>query len=99
VNDDEAEVKDAINDIDWVTRTASYFFGISTGDLEITSDKVMVSNYSKFCKTEEEAIKTVENYKTQEIDTFYEKQKDLYVIYRSDGKIMKNINYLPVSEL
>lgn len=99
MEDDLEEIKDAVIDLHYVTRNASYFAGISPEDLEEMWDKVTVSNFSKFCITEEEAIKTVEDYKKKGITTSYVKSEDYFVILRDDGKILKSINYKAVKDL
>jgi hypothetical protein len=57
--------------------------------------EVQASNMSKACKTEEEAIKTVEvRSLEQKTACHYEKVGDYYIVYRTrDRKVMKNINY------
>lgn len=59
---------------------------------------VHVSNMSKFCTSEAEANETVASYKHQGVGAFWAKQGDLYVVYRTeDKKVLKSINYRPVS--
>lgn len=99
MEDDLEEIKDAVIDIHYVTRNASYFAGIFPKELEQMWDKVTTSNFSKFCTTEEEAIKTVEAYKEKGITTSYSKSGDYYIILRDDGKILKSINYKAVKDL
>ena len=61
------------------------------------------SNMTKLCKTEEEAIKTVEWYKNNEkrYDTpAYKKSKndkDWIIYNESTNKILKSINYIPAN--
>ena len=93
------EVIDALTDILYVT----YGFYTAIG---IDGDKafklVHDSNMSKLCKTEGEAIETVEFYK---IDGRYDSpayrlspDEKYYVVYNeSTSKILKSINYKPVS--
>lgn len=99
MEDDLEEIKDAVIDLHYVTRNASYFAGISPEDLEEMWNKVTASNFSKFCTTEEEAIKTVEDYKKKGITTSYVKNGEYFVILRDDGKILKSINYKAVKDL
>ena len=93
------EVIDALTDILYVT----YGFYTAIG---INGDKafklVHDSNMSKLCKTEEEAIKTVEFYKNDgRYDSpAYRLSPDgkYYVVYNeSTSKILKSIYYKPVS--
>ena len=98
-NKDYIEVIDALTDILYVT----YGFYTAIG---INGDKafklVHDSNMSKLCKTEEEAIKTVEFYK---LDGRYDSPAyrlspdgKYYVVYNeSTSKILKSIYYKPVS--
>lgn len=76
-------------------------------DLDITEDdfeKVMKSNWTKFCNTEEEAQETVDLYMTgqhpdkpgEKIETYYEKGKNKYIVRKKNGKIMKSYLYKPV---
>ena len=105
-NDDE--IKDAFIDIIWVLGNLSYDKGISLEDLEKVAHAVNVSNFSKFCITEQEAKETVLAYATgthpdkldQIIDATYENRGSYYVVLRSsDKKILKSYNYTPVESL
>ena len=96
---DFVEVVDALTDILYVT----YGFYTAIG---VDGDKayklVHESNMSKLCKTEEEAIKTVEFYKNDgRYDSpAYRLSPDgkYYVVYnQSTTKILKSIYYKPVS--
>ena len=98
-NFDYIEVIDALTDILYVT----YGFYTAIG---IDGDKafklVHESNMSKLCKTEEEAIKTVEFYK---LDGRYDSpayrlspDRKYYIVHNeSTSKILKSIYYKPVS--
>ena len=76
------------------------FLGI---DLNKSYTIVHESNMTKLCKTEEEAIKTVEWYKNNEkrYDTpAYKKSKndkDWIIYNESTNKILKSINYIPAN--
>jgi predicted HAD superfamily Cof-like phosphohydrolase len=99
-NHDMTEVIDALSDILYVVYGAGASFGI---DLDKTFDIVHKSNMSKSCKSEEQAIRSVENYVklygenkcSYDSPAYrYDKENDLYVIYnKSTGKILKNIDY------
>lgn len=100
---DIVETVDALADILYVV----YGMGVSIGvDLDKAFELVHDSNMSKLCKTEDEAIATVEWYKqeltagNQPYDSpAYRKSDDgqYWVVYNgSSGKILKSINYHPV---
>ena len=57
--------------------------------------EVQASNMSKACKSEEEAIETVNvRSEQQEEPCHYEKVGDFYIVYRTrDRKVMKSVNY------
>lgn len=98
-NKDRKEVIDALADILYVVYGAGKAFDIN---LDNAFDKVHISNMTKFCQTEQEAIATVKMYKEQ-IDSRYDsvtykKKDDYFVVYNeSSGKILKSINYQPVN--
>jgi len=99
-NKDMVEVGDALADILYVTYGAGVSLGI---DLDRAFKLVHESNMSKLCSSEEEALHTVEWYKTNQ--TVYdspnyrrcEANDKLWVVYNeSSGKILKSINYSQV---
>jgi NTP pyrophosphatase (non-canonical NTP hydrolase) len=98
-NNDIEEIKDAVIDLDWVTRNVTFYSGILAEDLRIMSNKVEISNFSKFCTSEEEGMKTVDKYKKEGVLTILKKVGKYFVVNRKDGKILKNINYLKVEDL
>ena len=94
---DRIEVIDALTDILYVTYGAGVSFG---ANLDTAFKIVHDSNMSKLCKTEEEAINTVEWYKNNQ-DVYdspnYRKSNDnkYWVVYNeSSGKILKSINFI-----
>jgi predicted HAD superfamily Cof-like phosphohydrolase len=99
LNKDFKETVDALSDILYVVYGAFTAFGINADD---AYDLVHKSNMSKLCKTEFEAIETVESYKN---DPRYDSPKyrlspngKYYVVYNeSTKKILKSIHYNPVS--
>lgn len=103
-NNDVVEIRDALADILYVTYGMGYRLGI---EMDKDFDIVHSSNMSKFCTSEEEAKQTVESYVAKHkvgdspYDTpYYEKipNTNLWVIRnRSTGKVLKNMNYTPVS--
>lgn len=102
-DNDMVETLDALADILYVVYGMGVVFGL---DLDEGMGLVHESNMSKICKTEEEAIETVEWYKDkyskglQPYDNpIYKKSpNDKYwvVLNESSGKILKSINYNPV---
>jgi predicted HAD superfamily Cof-like phosphohydrolase len=71
-------------------------------NLDKAFDLVHISNMTKFCKSEEEAINTVNKYKSDSNSKYknisYKRINTLYIIYDSDtGKTLKSINYVPVN--
>ena len=98
-NKDFAETIDALADILYVVYGAASTFGINADD---AFDLVHRSNMSKLCSTEKEAQETVEFYKK---DGRYDSpdyrlapnDQDYVVFNKSTKKILKSINYKPVS--
>lgn len=89
------EVLDALCDITYVaTGNGTMLHGLKDKFQEAYAE-VQASNMSKACKTEEEAIKTVEvRTLEQEAECHYEKVGEYYIVYRTrDRKVMKSINY------
>lgn len=89
------EVLDALCDITYVaTGNGTMLHGLKD-KFEEAYAEVQASNMSKACKTEEEAIKTVEvRSLEQKTACHYEKVGDYYIVYRTrDRKVMKSINY------
>lgn len=96
---DMVETVDALADILVVVYGAAASFGI---DLDKAYDLVHQSNMSKICKTEDEAIQTVEWYKKNESrydSPNYKKAPDgiNWIVYNeSTGKVLKSIKYTKV---
>lgn len=95
---DFKETIDALSDILYVVYGAFTAFGV---DADKAFDIVQNSNMSKLCKDEEEAIKTVESYKSDlRYDSpAYRLSEDgkNYVVYnKNTKKILKSINYKEV---
>jgi len=99
---DHEETKDAIVDLLWVVLNYAYMFDISTEELQEKVDRVSYSNWSKFCVTEAEALKSVELYAKGEhptkpgakIDAYYQKSGDYWIVKRtSDNKILKSLEF------
>lgn len=91
------EVIDALSDILYVVLGMGGQLGIN---LDETFNIVHESNMTKFCKTEQEAQETVEWYKLNEKrykEPAYRQSEDgkYWIVFNSDGKILKSINYTP----
>lgn len=102
------EVLDALCDIQYVLDGAFHTFGMANIK-EQAMDAVQESNMSKFCKSEEEALATKQYYEKAGVETYYklmgmrtgdEKTTLYWVVYRtSDNKILKSVNYKPVTQM
>jgi predicted HAD superfamily Cof-like phosphohydrolase len=89
------EVLDALCDIAYVSiGNGVMLHGLKDQILPAYAE-VQASNMSKACKTEEEAIQTVDLCsKEQGEPCHYEQQGEYWIVYRTrDRKVMKNINY------
>ncbi len=95
-NHDLVEVADALCDIQYVLAGAVLEFGMGS-KFKALFDEVQRSNMSKSCKTEDEAIETVEFYKQQhQTDCRYEESDGHFLVYRTaDNKTLKSVNYSP----
>lgn len=94
-NGDIVEVADALCDIQYVLSGAILEFGLADKFKDLF-DEVQRSNMSKACKTVTEAEQTVAHYQQQGVECHYEKEGDLYLVYRKeDRKTLKSINYSP----
>lgn len=94
--DDLVEVADALCDIQYVLAGAILEFGLGE-KFKTLFDEVQRSNMSKACKTEEEAIATVNHYKAKDgTESYYKEIDGLFLVYRtSDDKTLKSVNYSP----
>jgi predicted HAD superfamily Cof-like phosphohydrolase len=97
---DFKETVDALSDILYVTYGAFSAYGINADE---AFDLVQNSNMSKLCKSEEDAIETVQLYKTETPKRYdtpnYRRADDgvHWVVYNeSTMKILKNYKYNPV---
>lgn len=94
-NKDIVEIADALCDIQYVLSGAILEFGLGEKFKDLF-DEVQRSNMSKACKSEEEALATQAHYQSQGVECFFEKEGDLYLVYRSgDRKTLKSIYYSP----
>lgn len=108
-NKDKKEALNAIVDTFWTLLNCSLFMGITVEELQQEFDKVEKSNFSKYCKTFEEAQETVNAYANgthpnklgEIIETYIVSTKYTeypFVVKRKDGKVLKSIFYKDVSE-
>jgi predicted HAD superfamily Cof-like phosphohydrolase len=89
------EIADALCDIQYVLSGAILEFGMADKFKELF-EEVQRSNMSKACKSIKEAEATVVHYQNQGVSCFFEKEGDLYLVYREeDRKTLKSINYQP----
>lgn len=101
---DKEEQTDAIVDLLWVTLNWAYMNGL---DAQTYSKLVSESNWSKFCKTLEEAQASQRAYydgvhpskPNQIILVDIEEANGFWILKNQDGKIMKSLNYKSVKEL
>lgn len=95
---DIVEIADALCDIQYVLSGAILEFGLSQ-TFDDMFDEVQRSNMSKACSSIEEAIETIEHYKSKDgTDSVYKQVGDKWVVYRtSDNKVLKSINYSPAN--
>ena len=94
-NKDIVEIADALCDLQYVLSGAVLEFGLGE-KFKALFDEVQRSNMSKACRTEEEAQATVAHYQAKGTSCFYEKEGDLYLVFREgDHKTLKSVNYSP----
>lgn len=87
------DVIDGVVDLQWVHVNLIHMMGIE--DIyQKCFDEVTRSNFSKFCKTEQEARESVESYRTRNIESDFRKVDDYFVVFRKeDGKILKSLKW------
>lgn len=104
-NNDKQEQVDGLADLIWVTLNWAYMNNLPIIE---TLKKVEISNYSKFCKTKDEAAETVYAYENGvhwdkqgvKIDCYFKQVGDYFIVKRSDNhKILKSIKYTPVKDI
>ena len=106
--DKREEIIDSIVDCLWMLLNAAVLYGIDGDEIQQMSEKILISNQSKFCKTEQECKDTLNAYKCGahpdkpgiSIECIFRKVGDNYVVFRErDDKILKSINYKKVQDL
>jgi hypothetical protein len=92
---DIVEILDALCDITYVSLGNGAMLHGLKGKIWPAYLEVQASNLSKACKTEEEAIKTIEiRSKEQGEACHYEQVSNMYIVYRTrDRKVLKSISY------
>jgi phosphoribosyl-ATP pyrophosphohydrolase len=99
------EQVDGIADIIWIAFNWAHMKNLPIIE---TLKKVEISNYSKFCKSKEEAIETVYAYENGvhwdkqgvKIDCYFKQVGDYFIVKKTeDNKILKSINYTPVKNV
>lgn len=96
-HNDPVEVLDAGGDLLYVLVGLLITYNLDNVIVE-AFNRIHDSNMSKFCLSEADAKKSVNNYYHIGVEAYYKKIDDLYVIFRtSDNKILKGIDYLPVN--
>lgn len=107
-NNDKEGIKDGACDLIWIIVNNLLFNDITLEEFKQYFDKVSQSNWSKFCNSEKEAFDTVKAYQTgthwdkpNEIIECYSIQidKNLWGVFRNDGKILKSLNYKSLNSL
>ncbi|UJP65730.1 nucleoside triphosphate pyrophosphohydrolase family protein [Mongoliitalea daihaiensis] len=94
-NKDIVEIADALCDLQYVLSGAILEFGLAD-KFKALFDEVQRSNMSKACTSLEEAEATVTHYQNQGTACFYEKEGDLFLVYRTeDRKTLKSVQYSP----
>ena len=97
---DEDQQRDAVVDLMWVVLNWDYMNNLNS---EEYAERVAKSNWSKFCKTEEEAEKTVDAYirgvhpskPGARIECYIQQSGEYWIVKRlSDNKILKSINFI-----
>ncbi len=93
---DIVEVADALCDIQYVLSGAILEFGLGDKFKDLF-EEVQRSNMSKACRTEDEAIATLEFYKKKDgTECYYKEEGGKWLVYRTaDNKTIKSINYSP----
>lgn len=95
------QILDGLVDILWICGNVLKFNGLTVEQFEDYAQKVSMSNWSKFCGSKTIADLTVIAYQEgthpsklgEKIDCYAEQVRDLWVVKRKDGKILKGLNY------
>jgi len=94
-NKDLVEIADALCDLQYVLSGAILEFGLGE-KFKSLFDEVQRSNMSKACESEAIAQATVAHYEAKGTPCFYEKEGDLFLVFREgDRKTLKSVAYSP----
>lgn len=95
-DNDLVEVADALCDLQYVLSGAILEFGLGEKFKDLF-DEVHRSNMSKACKSQDEALETMNHYEiVKDCKSYTKEEGDLFLVYRtSDNKTLKSINYSP----
>lgn len=94
-NRDIVEIADALCDIQYVLSGAILEFGLADKFKDLF-DEVHRSNMSKACRTVAEAEQTVTHHQSQGAGCHFEKEGELFLVYRKeDRKTLKSVYYSP----
>lgn len=111
INNDKREQLNAVVDAIWILSNLAFFAGLKIEDINKEAELVKLSNFSKFCKSEQEAIDTVNMYKEGTHPnklgikwfTYYKPTGNPeypFAIFKvSDDKILKSINFVDTNQL
>lgn len=107
ITENREEILDGAVDEIWMISNCLVFNGISYDEFMEYFQKVAMSNWSKFCATQEIAEETVKAYAEGthfdkpgiKIECYWEQVGNVYVIKRNDGKILKSIFYTDVKNV
>ncbi len=93
---DLVAVADALCDLQYVLSGAVLEFGLGDS-FNALFEEVQRSNMSKACRSESEAIATVEYYRNKDgTACYYRQEGDVWLVYRtSDNKTIKSVGYSP----
>jgi hypothetical protein len=93
--DNIVKVIDGTVDLDWALNNLTHMMGLLQSKVyQKAFDEVDRANFSKFCKTEEEAIESVKNYSERtddkQCEAYYKQVGNFWIVFRkSDNKILK----------
>ena len=92
---DIVEILDALCDIAYVSLGNGTMLHGLKDKIWPAYQEVQASNMSKACKTQDEAVRTVEvRSKEQDEPCHWEQVGDMYIVYRTrDRKVMKSLTY------
>ena len=107
IKEDRNEILDGSVDEIWMICNNLIFNGISYEEFMEYFQKVSMSNWSKYCTTQEVAEETVLAYQSGDhwdkpgikIECYWEQVGNVYVIKRNDGKILKSLYYTSVENV